>query len=101
MIPVSTTEHPPLEFERGVEKRLVKAPSAKIGWLQGVVDTPGASFDLVIRDMLGREKFRRNGCVAEGERFGELLNIETMLGEDMEVSVENLKGASKLALFLN
>lgn len=103
MRPLSSTELKPLEFspEIGEDSKKVNAPTSKIGWLHTLADQPGASFDLVIKDALGREKMRKNNCKTETNQYGELLNLPTNMGEELHVSIENLKGAKKIQVFLN
>ena len=103
MRPLSTTEHDPLEFHPSVgeTKRTIAIPSAKIGWIHSIADRPGATFDITIKDALGRVKFERKQCGTETEKFGELVNLPTLLGEELEIVVGNLQGAEKLKIFLN
>jgi hypothetical protein len=100
---LSSTENPPLEFNPGAgeESQVVRVPTSKIGWLHSVSDEPGARFDITIKDALGRTKFERKNCGNDTEKFGELVNLETRLGEDLQVSVTNIRGAKKVQLFLN
>ena len=101
MIPVQPTELAPLEFKSGSDiTHKVKASSTKIGWLHSVSDKPGAQFDVVIKDALGRVKHRAT-IKGSTEKSGSLLNLPTYLGEDLEVGVENIKNAEIVQLFLN
>lgn len=92
---------PTLEFTPETERVKTKAPTAKIAWLHSISDGPGASFDLQIKDGLGRVKWEKKDCSSGSERFGILANIETLMGEDLEVCVTNVKGTKKLKVFLN
>ncbi len=100
---LNSTTLPPLTFkpESGETSQKTMAPTNKIGWLHSFADTPGATFDLTIKDSLGRIKFHRTKCGTDTEKFGELINLPTQMGERLEVVVENLKGAKKLDVFLN
>lgn len=103
MIPLSSTENKPLEFVPvvGESSQKTKAPTNKIGWLHTLADAPNASFDISIRDALGRKKFEEKNCSSGNEKFGRLINLPTRMGEDLEVVIENLKGAKNLKVFLN
>jgi len=103
MRPLSSTAIAPLEFilKTGELSKKVTASTNKIGWIHSVSDKPGAKFDLVIKDALGREKVRKTGCGNETEKYGELVNIPTMMGEELHVEIENLKNAESLKIFLN
>ncbi len=94
---------PSLKFESGTGKNggKVRAQSGKIGWIHSIADKAGAKFDLVIKDGLGRVKFKKENCGTNTERFGELVNLPTYLGEELDVSIENVRGAEKIDLFLN
>lgn len=103
MIELSSTENPPLDFNpsAGEVSRKVQAPNRKIGWLHTLSDEKGASFDIAIKDLHGRTKFERKNCTSQHEKFGQLINLPTMMGEQLEVVVHNLKGAKNLKVFLN
>lgn len=103
MIPLSSTENKPLEFVPVVGENSKKtiAPTNKIGWLHTLADQKKASFDISIKDIHGKVKFERKGCSSDNEKFGELINLPTMMGEHLEVVIENLKGAKNLKVFLN
>lgn len=100
---LSSTENPPLKFKPSIGETVQKAivPGNKIGWLHSMADQPGATFDIVIRDTLGREKFRRNNCATDTKEFGELVNLPTLIGEHVEIEIDNLKGAEEISVFLN
>ena len=102
MRPLSSTELTPLEFEPSTGKTTskIKASNAKIGWLHSQSE-PGASFDIKIKDGLGRVKWEMKNCKSETDRFGMLLNLPTMIGEDLEVEVDRLEGSKSVKLFLN
>jgi len=103
MTHLSSTTIAPLEFnpEVGEDSVKTKAVGHKVGWLHTIADAEGASFDITIKNALGQTKFERKNCTTETQEFGELINLETLLGEDLEVSVDNLKGAKKIKVFLN
>ena len=103
MLTVSTTQIPPLKFsvkdENSKAKHLMQ--SNRIGWLHSIADKPGAQFDVVIKDGLGRVRKRIPNFGGETEKSGQLLNMETMVGEELTFEVENLKNADSLTLFVN
>ena len=103
MKPISSTESKPLVFNPSIGMMSQKAhiPTNKIGWLHSLADQKGASFDITIKDSLGRVKLERKNCSSANEQFGELVNLPTFIGENLEVIVENLKGAKTLQVFLN
>lgn len=103
MIPLSSTENGPLEFNPSVGEvsRKVNIPTSKIGWLHSLSDQKGASFDIAIKDALGRTKYEKKNCSSTHEKFGEIINLPTQIGEQVEVVIENLKGAKTLKVFLN
>ncbi len=98
---LSSTEQKPLEFSEQVPINEVNAHTNKIGWLHTLADTPGASFDITIKDGLGRVKLERTNCKSETDKYGELINQPTLLGEKLFVEVSNLKGAKSLKVFIN
>jgi hypothetical protein len=102
MTRLTSTESGPLEFnpEQGESTQKVKAVGNKIGWLHTLTDEKGASFDIVIKDALGRVKAQKK-CSSSHERFGELVNIPTSIGEELNVSIQNVQGAKNVKVFLN
>lgn len=100
---LSSAENKPLEFHprQGVEKQKYHMPTNKIGWLHALSDQPGARFDIVVKDALGRKRFVKTNCGNETDKYGELVNMETMVGEELEIGIENLKGAEKVQIFVN
>jgi hypothetical protein len=103
MTKLSSTELAPLEFipKIGKTSHKIRAVSNKIGWIHSISDQPGASFNITVKDALGRTKFQKRDCKSETTAFGELINQETLLGEDLEVIVDGLQGAEKVHIFLN
>lgn len=101
MKPISTTDLPPLSFSLTQERQPFYSNVNKIGWMRTLTDKPGASFDITIRDGMGRVRVEKKNCTSETEEFGELVNIPTNLGENLEIEVSNLKGAESLTLFLD
>lgn len=85
----------------GENSHRTRATGPRIARIHTVADAPGASFDLVIKDTLGRTKFQKLNCTSETEAYGEFINMETRAGEEFEVSIENLKGANELRVFVN
>ena len=103
MIPVSTTQLKTLRFDRSNEgkSQTFRMESPKIGWIHTKSDQPGAKFDIVIKDALGRVRLKKENCGNDTDQYGELVNFETRLGEQLEVSIENVKGAERVDLFIN
>lgn len=103
MIPLTSTQNKPIEFipAEGKTSEKIKSSSPKIGWLHTLSDQPGAKFDITIKDALGRVKVKKTGCGNETNKYGELVNIPTMIGEDLEIEIDNLTGAKKIQVFLN
>lgn len=101
---ISTSDLSPLRFNpgNGTLKQAHRAVSGKIGWLRSISEKPGMRYDLVIRDALGRVKFRKENCGNEGiNEYGELVNLPTQLGEELEIEVENVRGEGSVDIFLN
>lgn len=100
---VKASELKPLRFrpDLGENTHKFRAPSAKIGWLHATTDKPGAKFDITIKDALGRVKMQKLNCGNETEKYGELLNFPTLVGEDLVVEVNRLDGGNVVDLFLN
>lgn len=101
MKPLSPSDTRALRCTREENKHRIRAESSKIGWLDAVSSQPGAKFDLTIRDVHGRVKLEKKDCGNETVRHGELLNLPTMLGEELEVEVTNLRGAEHVDVLLN
>lgn len=101
MKPLSPSDTRPLRCTLEENKHRIRAESSKIGWLETVSASPGAKFDLVIRDVHGRVKLEKKDCGNETVRYGELLNLPTMLGEELEVEIRNLRGAEHVDVLLN
>lgn len=90
-----------MEFKKGSDVgQKFRMQSNKIGWLHSLSDKPGAQFDVVIKDGLGRVK-HRSTIKGGTEKSGALINLETNLGEEIEVSVENMQNAESIKLFIN
>lgn len=92
---------PALEFDSkaGELSRKIKASGGKIGWIHSLSETP-AKFDLTIKDGLGRVKFHKKDF-GGSPKAGQLINLPTMVGEDLEVVLENVREAEKVKLFIN
>lgn len=103
MKPISPTSVASIKVknEGGAASTPFRAQTNKIGWVRTVADKKGASFDFVVRDALGREMMRRPGCSTETEQFAQLMNIDTHMGEQLEVCLENIKGANEIEIYLN
>lgn len=103
MKPISPTSIASIKVknENGEASTSFHSQTNKIGWVRTVSDKKGASFDFVVRDAIGREMFRRPGCTTETEQFAQLMNIDTRMGEDLEICLENIKGADEIELFIN
>lgn len=100
MVPISTTAIPPLVFDKVKTNNSVRAQAPKIGWLHSK-SKPGSKFDLTIKDVFGRVKMQKLDCGNESGEYGELVNFPTMLGEELSVEVNNIRGAEEVSVFLN
>ena len=102
MKPINSTDTPPLSFDvsSGEVSKKVRASGNKIDWLHSISDTPGLTFDMKIKDALGRVRLEKKNCMTETNRYGELINFDTVMGEELEVVVENVRGQKKFDLFL-
>lgn len=100
---ISTTEEGPvMKFTEQNNSHPFRAPSNKIGWLTAKSNKPGATFDISIKDAAGGLRKQMLGCGGkEGNQYGEMINMDTIIGEDFEVSVENIKGADEVDVFIN
>lgn len=98
---LKSTDRPALTFSPRGEGQKFRTSSNKIAWLHTQADRPGASFDIIIKDAFGRVKLQKLNCKSETDKYGEMVNFPTLIGEDLEVSVANIKGAEKVSLFLN
>jgi len=100
---ILNTELSPLGFEEenGFGSKKVNVQSNKIGWIHATTDSEEADFDIIIKDSLGRTKAEKRGCHASVSRYGELINIPTVIGEEIEICVENVKCAKKIDVFIN
>jgi hypothetical protein len=103
MIPVSPVDNKPvaLDIVDGGASQRIRVSSNKIGWLHAKSDQPGAKYDIVIKDSMGRVRVTKLQCGNDTDRYGELVNIDTRLGEEMEIVVQNAKGVKNLQLFVN
>jgi hypothetical protein len=99
MLPVP--EFTPLKFTPTQKVQEFMAPTSKIGWIHSEADKSGASFDITVRDGLGRVRFERKNCRSETQQYGEMINEPALVGEKLSIEVSNLKGADSLNLFLN
>ena len=101
---VVASEMAPLRFTPAEGKTSLpyRAASGKIGWVRSLAEKDGVKFDLVIKDGLGREKFRRKDCGNPATReYGELINLPTHIGEDLLVEVDNVRGEGAINVALN
>jgi len=104
MKPVNSSEMPALRFvpKDGQTSQKFRSPTGKIGWMRSLSDRPGVKFDLVIKDALGRQKFVKRDCGNKDTReYGELVNLPTLIGEDLQVEVENVRGEGPIHVMLN
>lgn len=101
MRPLQPTEMPALSFSETETSRKIQANSAKIGWLHSKSDEAGVKFDLTIKDALGRVRLEKKNCGNETDQYGELLNMETQLGEELEIVVDNIRGGKLVNVFVN
>lgn len=100
---LTSTDLAPLDFNPSIGESSKKtiAVGNKIGWLHSIADKEGASFDITVKDIHGMVKFQRKNCKTDTKEYGELVNEPTLLGEDLEVVIDNLQGAKKIQVFLN
>ena len=103
MIPLSSTDTPGLDFDikAGENSKKTILATNKIGWVHTLSDKPGAKFDIIMKDALGRVMFEKKSCGNATEKYGELVNIGCQMGDNVEVIIENVKGADKIRLFMN
>lgn len=103
MKPLSSTELAPVFFDKdsGEIGGKIRATGNKVAWIHSRADNPGAKFDLTIEDSLGRIKLQKRDCGNDTHIFGELVNLPTILGEELNVKIENVRGAKRVDLFLN
>ncbi len=98
----STTEAAPLSFKtNGEASQMFRPSSNKIGWVHAQANKPGALFDLTVKDIHGYVVLYKQDCGNETDRFGELINQEVMMGQEIEVTVDNIRNAESIDLFLN
>lgn len=103
MIPLESTALPPLKFnvkQKQFSQKL-RISSNKIGWVHTISDKPGATFDLTIKDAMGRIKMQKVGCHTDTDKFGELFNLPAQFGEELEVELSNIKNVEHIDLFVN
>lgn len=79
----------------------MRTHSAKIGWLHTLASDKNTKFDLTIKDALGRVKYTQKDCGNESKEFGQLVNLPTIIGEDLTVEVDNIRGGEDVRVFLN
>lgn len=101
MIPIDPNTLAPLEFDETKPSNKFNANSSQIGWIHTLSDQPGAKFDLTIKDGLGRVKFERKDFGTDTETAGEFIKLPAFLGEELEVVVDNIRGAKNIKLFIN
>lgn len=102
----SINEMPGLEFDfsGGAQEQVsdFHAPSNRIGFISAEADTPGATYDITVKNALGNILHEMKNCGNEKvKHFGEQVKIETSIGEDLQFVVSNVKGAKKVNLFIN
>lgn len=101
MRPLSSTMSPHLSFRKDGDSQKIRATTSRIGWIHTLSNKPGAKFDITIKDGLGRVKMQKKNCGTETEKYGELVNFPTMLGEELEIELSNLQNAEEVKVFLN
>lgn len=85
----------------GETTKTIRMSSPKIGWIRSLSNKSGARFDIVFKDSLGRVRLEKINCGNETDQYGELINHPTLIGEEIEVSLKNVKGADKIDLFVD
>lgn len=102
---LNSTALPPLsfDFEKDInpqEKEFV-IPTNKIGWIHSITDNPGVTYDLTIKDGLGRIIEEKKCGGNENNEFGEKVNMDVRRGEKLNIQVSNIQGGNKVDLFIN
>ena len=90
-----------LKFKKGQNSQKMRMETNKIGWIHSVTDKPGARFDLFIKDGFGRTLIEKRNCGNDTDKYGELIGLDTRLGEEVEIVVENIKNAENVEVFIN
>lgn len=101
MMPVSPTTRPALKFGPGKMTQTMKVSANKIGWFHTKTNKAGASFDILIKDGLGRLKMKQLNCKSATDQFGQLINLPTQMGEELHISLENVKNADEVDVYIN
>ena len=103
MIPPLLSEQAPLSFdiENGILSQKIKVTADRIRWLHAEADQPGAQYDFTIRDALGQKRLERKGFGTEHEKSGELIDLATMVGEEIEIEISNPRNMKTLKMFVN
>jgi len=101
MKPINSTDLLSFNFKKDQTSHKMRAQSDKIGWVHSISNKPGARFDLTIKDAMGRTLMVKNNCGNDTDRYGEFVGLDTRLGEEVEVVVENIKNAENVEVFIN
>jgi len=103
MLTIDPISLPQLSFSKkaGTLSQKFQMPGNRIGWLNTKADQPGAKFDFVIKDGLGRVRYSRENFGSETTEYGELVNLETTIGEDLEVEITDIRGADAVEISIN
>ena len=102
---LSSTELPPMTFDFSKDinpqEQDFVIPGNKIGWIHSISDQPGTSYDLTIKDGLGRVIETKKCGGTESKEYGERVNKQVRSGDKLKVEVSNVKGGNKINLFIN
>ena len=102
MIPVNPVDFPPLQFDKDNLSQKVRMSSNKIGWFHSLSDKPDTKFDITIKDSLGRVKLQKQNCGGgKSLEYGEFIGLPAQLGEELEISLDNVRGGDKIRVFIN
>lgn len=90
-----------LKFNRSGGTKRILSPSNKMVWFRSKSDKPGAKFDVKIKDVFGETIFERKNFGNENIIAGESVNVPLLERQELDVVVENVRGAEDIELFIN
>lgn len=71
----------------------------EIGWITAEADSKDAIADIVIRDLSGVEKYRKNDVKFEEKRFGERIDL-SLDHNGCIIELENIRNTKKIDIFV-